>query len=255
MKRGCNGILVTILVVGLSCFAQSGTAADAAGWSYTGPSGPAKWGKLKKEFALCGTGTLQSPIDIQDADVRKGDLPALLFNYKPSPLNIIDNGYTIQVSYAPDSWVTVAGIRYELVALEFHKPSEEKINGKGHERVAHLEHRSQDGKLAVIAVLLDQGNENAVIKTLWGNLPPTKGKEIVLDTVKINALGLLPKNKGYYKYAGSLTTPPCAENVTWFVLKTPIEVSGDQIARFGRHYPMNARPTQPRNDRDIMGSP
>jgi carbonic anhydrase len=194
-------------------------------------------------------------MDINDADVRKGDLPALLFNYKPSPLRIVDDGHAIQVNYAPDSWVTVNGKRYELVSIVFHKPSEEKINGKGHDMAAHLVHKGADGKLAIIVVLLDQGAENPVIKTLWSYLPTAKGKEYAVDSVTFNALGLLPKQKGYYMYAGSLTVPPCTENVTWYVLKTPMEVSADEIARFGRLYPMNARPAQPRNDRDIVGSP
>jgi carbonic anhydrase len=255
MKVSFDGIIALILAAGLASFGGACVAADPSGWSYGGPSGPPKWGKLAKEFAACGTGTMQSPIDIADANVRKGDIPALLFNYKPSPLRIVDNGHTIEVNYAPDSWVTVNGKRYELIAIEFHKPSEEKINGKGQEMAAHLVHKDKDGKIAIIAVLLDQGSENPVIKTLWSNLPTTKGKENIVNGVTINALGLLPKNKGYYTFAGSLTAPPCTEDVTWFVLKTPMEVSADQIARFGRLYPMNARPTQPRNDRDIVGSP
>ena len=248
--------IVTAMIAALA----AGTAglfvgADAASWAYTGANGPAKWGKLAKDFALCGTGTMQSPIDIPDKDVRKGDLPPLLFNYKPSPLRIIDDGRTIQVNYAPDSWVTVAGKRYELIAITFHRPAEEKVSGKGHEMSAHLIHRDKDGKVAILAVTLDPGSENPVLKALWSNLPSSKGKENAVDTVTINALGLVPKTKGYYTYTGSLTTPPCTEGITWYVLKTPIEASADQIARFGRLYPANARPVQARNDRDILGTP
>lgn len=229
-------------------------AAGDAHWDYSGPTGPAKWGSLGKDFALCKTGELQSPIDIPDANVRKGDLPSLLFNYKPSPLRIIDNGHTVQVNYAPGSYVSVGGKRYQLVYLDFHKPSEEKINGKGHDMAVHLVHQDQDGKLAVIAVLLDQGSENSLIKTLWSNLPQVKDRENVVDTVKINAVELLPQDKGYYTFAGSLTTPPCSEDVTWFVLKTPVQLSAEEIARFARLYPMNARPVQPLNGRDLTGT-
>jgi len=255
MKRFADVMCVTILAAGLAGVTGPCLGADAASWSYAGNTGPAKWGKLNKEFALCGTGTLQSPIDIADKDVRKGDLPALLFNYKPSPLRIVDEGHTLQINYAPDSWVTVNGKRYELVSIEFHKPSEQKINGKGQEMEADLLHKDKDGKIVIIAVQLDAGGENPVLKTVWNNLPTSKGKEQVVNTVTINALGLLPKDKGYYSYTGSLTAPPCTENVQWYVLKKPIEVSPDQIARFGRLYPMNARPPQPRNDRDIVGTP
>jgi carbonic anhydrase len=253
MKRAVSGWAALIAAAGLWSVAVTVVAADTT-WAYTGANGPAKWGKLGKENATCGTGMLQSPIDIPDGNVRKGDIAPLLFNYKPVPVRIVDNGHTIQVNYAPGSFLTVSGKRYELVEIHFHKPSEEKINGKGHDMSAHLVHKGDNGKLAYVAVLLEQGNENEVIKTLWKNLPVTKGKEVVADAVQINALGLLPKNKDYYMYEGSLTTPPCTENVTWFVLKTPSQVSGDAIARFGRIYSGNVRPVQPRNDRDIVGT-
>jgi carbonic anhydrase len=140
------------------------------------------------------------------------------------------------------------------VEFHFHKPSEEKIDGKGHDMSAHLVHQGPGGKPAYIAILLDAGKENPLIKTLWDNLPKEKGKENSVEAVKINVLDLLPANKGYYTFAGSLTTPPCSEDVTWFVLKTPVQISADQIARFAKAYPMNARPIQPVNGRDIEGT-
>ncbi|MGH7184858.1 MAG: carbonic anhydrase [Pseudomonadota bacterium] len=255
MKRGFETFLAGILAAGLAGMSTPGIGADSGRWTYAGPTGPAKWGSLEKDFVQCTQGKNQSPIDIPDNEARKGDLPPLLFAYKPSPLRIVDNGHTIQVSYAPDSWVTVAGRRYELIEFHFHKPSEEKISGKSHDMVAHLVHRDKEGKLAVVAILLDSGKENALIKTLWSRLPQGKGKEVVDEAVKINALGLLPQNKGYYAFAGSLTTPPCSENVAWYVLKTPVEISADEIARFARLYPMNARPVQPLNGRDIQSTP
>jgi carbonic anhydrase len=252
-QLGANALAIVVGAV-LSIAATAGHSAEGAQWSYTGPTGPAKWGSLDKGFAQCKQGQAQSPIDIPDASARKGDLAPLLFNYKPSPLKIIDNGYTIQVNYAPGSVVTVEGKRYELTQIQFHKPSEEKIDGKGHDMVAHLVHQGPGGKLAVIAILLDTGKEHRLIKTLWDNLPKEKGKENVVDPVKINAVDLLPESKGYYTFAGSLTTPPCSEDVTWFVLKTPVQISADEIARFAKLYPMNARPVQPVNGRDIQAT-
>jgi len=227
-------------------------AADS--WSYSGATGPARWAKLSKDYATCGTGQLQSPIDIPDNKVRKGDIPPLLFNYKPAPIRIVDTGTTIQVNYPPGSFLTVSGKRFELDSITFHKPSESKVNGKGHDMSMHLVHKGENGKQAIIVVFLDQGNENEVIKTLWKNLPVTKGKEVVVDGAQINAIGLLPKNKDYYQYEGSLSVPPCTESVTWIVLMMPATLSGDEIARFGRLYTGNVRPIQPRNDRDIVGS-
>jgi carbonic anhydrase len=252
-KLGARGLAV-VVGAALSIAAIARYGADEARWTYGGATGPAKWGSLEKGFAECKLGQNQSPIDIPDASARKGDLASLLFNYKPSPLRIIDNGHTIQVNYTPGSFVSVEGKRYELVQFHFHKPSEEKIDGKGHDMVAHLEHQGPGGKLAVVAVLLDTGNENRLVRTLWDNLPKEKGKENVVDAVKINAVDLLPQNKGYYTFAGSMTTPPCSEDVTWFVLKTPVQVSADEIARFARSYPMNARPVQPVNGRDIQAT-
>src|SRR5262249_46392351 len=152
------------------------------------------------------------------------------FNYKPAPLKIVDNGHTIQVNYAPGSVVSIEGKRYELTQIDFHKPAEEKVDGKGHDMDAQLVHKGPDGKVMVLAVMMDAGKENKFIKSLWDNLPKEKGKEVSVDAVKINAVDLLPTDKGYYTYAGSLTTPPCSEQVTWYILKTTVQVSADQIA-------------------------
>ena len=255
MKRRLDALLPMILAGGLAGVPAWCHGAEPGDWSYAGPKGPARWGKLDKSYALCAQGTAQSPIDIPDGDVRKGDLPPILFNYKQSPLKIVDDGHTVRVDYAPDSWITVAGTRYELVGFHFRHPSEHKVDRKGQDMEVQLVHKSKDGKLAVVAVLLRQGNENALLKTLWSHVPQAKGRENLVDAVKISAVGLLPPSKDYYTYAGSLATPPCTEGVTWFLLKTPVQVSAEQIARFARIYPMNARPVQPRNDRDIQGSP
>jgi carbonic anhydrase len=224
-------------------------------WSYSGETGPAQWAALESDYSSCGFGKLQSPIDIHDKVARKGSLPAIAFDYKPSPLKIIDNGHTIQVDYAPGSFIAVQGKRYELVQFHFHKPSEEKINGKSADMVAHLVHKNTDGNLAVVAVLLKTGQANKLVETLWKNLPAEKERETVVEGVQVNAADLLPgKKAGYYTFTGSLTTPPCSEGVTWFVLKTPTSISNSEVARFAHLYPMNARPTQPLNGREIRAT-
>jgi carbonic anhydrase len=226
----------------------------AVHWSYAGNTGPAQWGKLEKDYGTCTLGKFQSPIDIRDDVAKKADLPAIEFAYKPAPLKIIDNGHSIQVNYAPGSFISVGGKRYELVQFHFHKPSEEKINGKGFAMVAHLVHKDTSGNLAVVAVLLAAGEPNALVRTLWENLPKTKGSESAVDAVMINAADLVPSNHAYYTFAGSLTTPPCSEDVTWFVLKNPVSISKDEVARFARVYPMNARPVQALNGREVKSS-
>jgi carbonic anhydrase len=221
-------------------------------WDYGEEHGPRNWGELKPEFAACGAGKMQSPINIRNAQPAK--LAPILFDYRPSPLRVIDNGHTIQVNYAPGSSISVGGARYELQQFHFHKPSEEKVNGKRYPMVAHLVHKSAEGKLAVVAVLIEQGGENAVAKTLWANLPREKEKESAPDKVSINVGGLLPKSRAYYTFAGSLTTPPCSEGVTWFVLAQPSELSQAQLTRFNVIYAGNTRPEQPLNGRTVQVS-
>jgi carbonic anhydrase len=234
--------------------AASASASRADSWSYGGKTGPANWAKLDKSFAICAEGQAQSPIDIPDKTVRKGDFPSMLFNYKPTPLTVIDNGRTVSVKYENGSYFTLDGVKYDLTSIEFHKPGEHKVNGKGHEMEAHLVHKGKGDKLAILVVPLDPGNENPVVKAIFANVPQAKGKENAVPSVTINAVELLPESKDYYAYAGSATTPPCTENVEWLILKSPATVSQEQIARFGKLYPMNARPTQPINGRDIRGS-
>ena len=223
-------------------------AEDKHHWTYHGHGGPAEWGTLEQDFASCKLGKLQSPVDIRGA--KAADLPAIHFDYKPAPLRVIDNGHTIQVDYGAGSTIEVGGKRYELVQFHFHKPSEEKIAGKSHDMVAHLVHKDADGKLAVVAVLIDKGGANPAIATIWKNLPKEKEKEIEAPAT-IDASALLPGDKRYYTFQGSLTTPPCSEDVRWFVLKTPLRIESSQIAAFGKLYPMNARPTQALNGRSI----
>ena len=245
-----------LVVTGTILASPPSRAEDKHHWSYSGDTGPAQWSALESDYSACGIGKLQSPIDISDSVAKKGALSAITFDYKPSPLKIIDNGHTIQVDYAPGSFITVQGKRYELVQFHFHKPSEEKINGKSADMVAHLVHKNADGNLAVVAVLLRTGQSNKLVETLWKNLPPEKEREIAVEGVQVNAADLLPAKKAaYYTFTGSLTTPPCSEGVTWFVLKAPTSISNNEVTRFAQLYPMNARPTQPLNGREIRSTP
>jgi carbonic anhydrase len=242
--------LALFVPLGLSLALASVRAAPPAEhphWSYGGHSGPAEWAAVNPEYATCKLGKHQSPIDIHGA--KPADLPAIAFHYQPVPLAVVDNGHTIQVNYAPGSWIDVGGARYELVQFHFHKPSEEKIDGRAHAMVTHLVHKNAQGKLAVVAVLLDGGGTNATIDAIWNHLPVEKEKEAIVSGVSVDASALLPNDRGYYTFQGSLTTPPCSEDVTWLVLKSPLTIADAEIAQFGALYPMNARPTQPMNGR------
>ena len=221
-------------------------------WSYSGANAADKWGSLDNEFAACGVGQRQSPIDIRRT--VKADLPPIQFAYKPIPLSIVDNGHSIKVDTPDAGGITVDGESYELVQFHFHKPSEEKINGKAYDMVVHLVHQAKGGKLAVIGVLMEAGKEQKLIRTLWTHLPLEQEKPVVRDDVKIDPTQLIPPKPGYYTFLGSLTTPPCSEGVLWLVMKTPIQVSKEQLASFSTVYKNNVRPIQPTNGRVIKES-
>ena len=222
-----------------------------AHWSYEGTGAPETWARQKPEFAQCAVGKRQSPIDIRDG--IQVQLDPVQFDYKPSAFRVVDNGHTVQVNVAPGNAIEVMGRRYELVQFHFHRPSEERIGGRAFDMVAHLVHKDADGRLAVVAVLLDKGSAQPVVQQVWNNLPLEKGDEVAARA-PIDLNQLLPEQRGYFTYMGSLTTPPCSEGVLWMVMKQPVPVSDYQIAVFSRLYPMNARPIQQASGRLIKES-
>jgi carbonic anhydrase len=238
-----TGVLMTI--------ALAASATEGPHWGYGGAHGPKEWGDMEAGFAECKLGKAQSPIDIHDA--KKAALPALDFQYAKSGGEIVNNGHTIQVNLANGGVLNLDGVPYKLVQFHFHGPSEEKINGKASAMVIHLVHQNAEGKLAVVAVLLKEGKANAALDPVFKNMPKEEGSKKALDA-DLNATDLLPSKHGYYKFVGSLTTPPCSEGVRWQVLKQPVEVSKAQVAAFHALYKMNARPVQPLNGRVVEES-
>jgi len=216
-----------------------------AHWDYEGEMGPEHWGK---EFPTCGKGKSQAPLNI------KGPFEKVRFNvvpdYKPGPLKIINNGHTIQVNVVPGSKLRIDGKAFDLLQFHFHRPSEEHINGKPSAMVIHFVHKNDAGELAVLGVLLQEGNENPGIKTLWSYAPPKEGPEVAPDNVAFNPNNLLPREMEFFHYDGSLTTPPCTEKVKFFILKSQVNISKEQITQFP--FKMNARPIQALNDRKIL---
>jgi len=234
--------------------AEAAKPAKDVHWGYTGDIGPEHWAELAPENRVCGIGTRQSPIDIREGIAV--DLEKIEFDYRASSFSVLDNGHTVQVNVAPGNGITVMGKRYELVQFHFHKPSEERVNGRQFDMVAHLVHKDAAGKLAVVAVLLERGADNKpqpLLQTVWANLPLEKG-EPVQAQAQIDLNQLLPENRGYYTYMGSLTTPPCSEGVLWMVMRQPMSLSGQQLNVFSRLYPMNARPLQAGSGRLIKES-
>ena len=221
-----------------------------AHWDYMGIDGPEHWGMLDAKYLACEKGREQSPINIM-ASQDLGSSAELEFNYQSSPLHVINNGHTVQVSYKAGSTVHFNGKEYQLRQFHFHDPSEHHIEGKGFPMEMHLVHKDQSGHILVVGVLIDIGQTNVEldkagswIKQRIGHRIPVKGEEIRSGLV-VNVKNLLPKDTShFYTYHGSLTTPPCSEGVQWVILKNHIEVSEQQVQRFVRTIGPNARPLQ-----------
>ena len=250
-------ILGALAAVGAGLFAAAPAAHTTKGsphWSYEGDEGPSHWGDLDPAFDSCAHGHAQSPIDIPAASIKAEPLEPLRFDYKPAPLRVDDNGHTEMVVYAPGSLMHVGSATYDLQQVHFHRPSEELIDGKPFAMVAHLVHKDPAGRLAVVAVLFEQGASNPALAEVFGHFPAQAGKEEAPAHARFDASALLPKATSYFTFEGSLTTPPCSEGVTWFVLRTPVTASAEQIDAFARHYAHNARPVQPLGGRTIRAS-
>lgn len=216
-------------------------------WDYEGEMGPENWGK---EFPMCARGRSQSPLDIRGPFEKTKS--TVLPDYKNGPLRIINNGHTIQVNVPEGSKLRIDSMPYDLVQFHFHRPSEEWVDGKPSAMVAHFVHKNKEGKLAVLGVLLKEGNENPGIKLLWEHAPKKEGPELTVEGVNFNPGNLLPRELEFWSYDGSLTTPPCTEGVKFFILKDQVNISREQVAQFP--FKRNARPVQPLNGRQISAS-
>jgi carbonic anhydrase len=226
--------------------------AQTARWDYYGRSGPLGWGRLDPAYRLCSQGKEQSPIDIRGAKLNKA-LQPIEFHYMAASVELENTGNTVLIRVKPGSYIIVGGVRYDLQDLDFHHPGEEAVNGKLTDMDVHLTHKSADGKLAVLAVRLSEatGDPNATLAALWQHLPKDAGKT-EKDPDMINPGGLLPADRGYWTYMGSLTTPPCTEGVRWFVFEQPVSISRAQLRAFeALGYRINSRPLQDRNGRKI----
>ncbi len=240
----------TLLTVALCLSAAFAHAEGGSHWTYEGTEGPEHWGELDPAFKLCSSGKNQSPIDLKE--FVAADLKPIRFAYQPGTRAILNNGHTIQVNYAPGSSITINGHRFELKQFHFHAPSENRINGKSYPLEGHLVHADEQGNLAVVAVMFQEGAANPLLAKLWQGMPEAAGEQRELAE-KLDVSALLPKKRAYYRFNGSLTTPPCSEGVWWLVMKQPVTVSKEQVEQFAHlmHHPNN-RPVQPVNARPVL---
>lgn len=225
-------------------------------WSYHGATdGADKWGTLPGD-ALCGTGMAQSPIDIASAFAVASAEDLTFTNYdKAIPVALLNNGHWLQVSYtgtmaATDPQITYAGKTYYLTQFHFHSTSEHTLNSIPYPLEVHFVHKAADDSVAFLGVFFTPGVENPVLATIMQD-DPGKEKDITCThTVKLDTL--LPPVKGFFHYSGSISSPPCTEGVSWFVMQDPLEVSDAQKTAYQMKFGGTTnRPIQPLNGRVI----
>ena len=239
----------------LLSFAAVAVAQNEPDWTYQGKTGTLNWGKLNPAYRTCARGREQSPVDMRSARLDT-TLQPIQFHYLAGPVTLANNGRTVVATVNPGSYIVAAGVRYDLISYEFHHPSEHTLKGDFSDMEIDMLHRSADGKTAIVAVRLSEGNTgfaNATLATLWQHLPMRTGQsEKIADMV--NPGGLLPSDRAYWTYMGSQLEPPCSEGVRWYVFEQEVSISRRQYDAFAALYPMNTRPVQSLNGRRIQAT-
>ncbi|MEA2029664.1 MAG: carbonic anhydrase family protein [Campylobacterota bacterium] len=247
MKKITLVLSSALLMIATSC----STTAHKVHWGYTGHEGPSNWGSLSSDYKICSLGKNQSPINVTHS--LNANLAPIEFSYTTAPTDIINNGHTVQINIAKGSYIVVDNKKYELKQYHFHTPSENHIDNKSFPLEAHFVHAAGNGELAVVAVLFEYGKDNKTLAKLWEKMPMHTNEKHELNNIAKNLMTLIPTNTQYYRFNGSLTTPPCSEGVKWMVLGKNLKVSKAQIEKFshavGGH---NNRPIQPLNARVIV---
>lgn len=242
--------LVVILLMTTTIFASAHTEKHI-NWGYTGHNTPEKWGSLSQEYRECGVGLNQSPINITHS--LHAGLNPLNPSYNTKTKEIFDNGHTVQLTMKPGGYIEIDSIKFELKQIHFHSPSENHIEGKEYPMEAHFVNLDNNGQIAVLAIMFEYGQENKTLSKFWNIMPKEEGGGFTIELDNI-ASGLLPKDKHYYRFNGSLTTPPCTEGVRWFVFKETQSISKEQVKHFHDEimHGDNNRPIQPIDARVIV---
>ena len=230
---------------------SSAAAADKLHWQYSGDQGPEHWAGMQPDYALCGRGQRQSPIDITSASIKPNQTAKpLQFDYRSAPASIVNDGHTVRVRIAKGSQLTIGAEHLSLQQFHFHTPGGDRLQGEEFPLAMHFLHKSRSGQLVSLVLLFRQGAEN---KAMAGLLPqmPARSDTVEHKLPAIDPAQWLPAERGYYSYAGSLTAPPCTEGVLWLVLKQPLELSSAQLASLHQLFPDNARPVQALHGRSV----
>ncbi len=247
MKKLVGGLVGVLFAGGVALAGGHG-----AKWGYVGDLGPAHWGDLAHEYFMCKVGKNQSPVDISSAALVEAELAPISFHYHYQVSGkIVNNGHTIMVVPEGESYIEVDGKKFYLKQFHFHTPSEHTVQGKYYLLELHFVHQAKDGQLAVVGVVFDEGQAHPEIAKLWKEAPRHEGKKALSG--KVDMASLLPSDRDYYRYSGSLTTPPCSEGVIWLFMKKSLTISAAQAAELEKILGFkNNRPVQPINARKIL---
>lgn len=240
---------LAVLALGLTARADEQKKPEEKHWSYAHGITPAKWGEVSP---TCATGTHQSPVALSTAHAKaQSPEQPLEFSWSKSTGELVDTGHSEQVNLPPGNSITYGGTKFELLQFHFHTPSEHTLDGKAAPMEVHFVHKSAEGKLAVVGIFLKQGTAPSPFAPVLTALPAPGEKR----TVEVDLAAVLPKDTKHFAYSGSLTTPPCSEEVQWIVLRAPDTVSKAEIDAFRAKYPKNARPVQPLKGRTVAIAP
>lgn len=240
-------VLPLALAVLVGCAAGSPpetTAHDAgAAWAYEGDGAPEHWGDLAGEYRACASGEQQSPIDLP---APRGGAALDLVGSGPVRGITADNGHTVQFTADDGATTAIAGADLDLVQVHFHAGSEHTTAGEASAAEFHFVHADERGALTVVGVLAERGAHNPAYDDLVAGATAGAGRA---STVDVEAM--LPAERSFATYQGSLTTPPCTEGVRWIVLERAVELGADQLADLEAAHVGNARPVQPLGDRTV----
>ncbi len=222
-------------------------------WSYAGERGPEHWGELSPAYERCAKGQLQSPIDIRT--VQRIPYTPLMFQYRSQSLEAVNDGYGVHLLAPPGSELHVRGDAHVLTEVHFHVPGEHRVNGRAAAAEIHFIHRDAQGLQVIVAVPVSAGRRvNSSVARIIDRLPLVPGERVLYRHVGVNPVFLLPRERDYYTYTGSLGSPPCSEPVLWYVMVHPLELDAEQIRAIARATGANARPVQPLNGRPVYAA-
>lgn len=263
--RTAIGGTLLMLVLATACAAEEEPVASApepteqeqevtpAAWSYEGDTGPEQWAELDATYATCGAGQEQSPIDVTEApsaDAEPQDVDPVTYDYTPAPFTLVNERYTIKASAQDAGGLTLGDERYDLLQFHVHAPSEHTLDGERTELGVHLVHQNAGGELAVVQLFFEPGPGEGVLGEAFADLPREEGETTTIEDFDVSTL--LPQDRSTFRYDGSLTTPPCTENVRWIVMQEAMPGSEEVISTIQDIISETARPLQPLNGRDVL---